>query len=114
MVDELVSPPETVVVASDLSRMECRVKPIREGNASVLADYDHFFLEVVGERITLSAEIIDRATYVRARYGFLVPDAIHLAAALFANCDQFLTNDYSLRRFTEIPIVILARSNGDG
>jgi hypothetical protein len=28
---------------SDLTRLECRVKPIRSGDASLLADYDAFF-----------------------------------------------------------------------
>ena len=28
---------------SDLTRLECRVKPIRLGDASLLADYDAFF-----------------------------------------------------------------------
>jgi hypothetical protein len=34
-VDVQLSAPELVLVASDLTRMECRVKPLRDGNAGL-------------------------------------------------------------------------------
>ena len=30
------------VFSSDLARMECRVKPLRDGNADLLSDFDRF------------------------------------------------------------------------
>jgi uncharacterized protein len=85
-----------VRVASDLTRMECRVKPVRERNADLRKDYDDFFAYVVAEIVMLSREVMDRATEIRARYGFKTPDAIHLAATVVTNCEVFLTNDHRL------------------
>ena len=40
--------------------------------------FDDYFKEIVSEIISLSREVIDRATEIRARYEFKTPDAIHL------------------------------------
>lgn len=95
------------LVVSDLSRLECRVKPMRDGNTTLLDEFDRFFTESVSEIIALSREVIDRATEIRSRYGFKTPDAIHLAAATLSNCQLFLTNDRRLDRFTELPVEVL-------
>jgi uncharacterized protein len=107
VVDARLSASGAVRVASDLTRLECRVKPLREGNADLLKDYDDFFAYAVAEIVALSREILDRATEIRARYGFKTPDAVHLAAAVVASCDVFLTNDHRLDRFPDIPIEVV-------
>ena len=106
-VDARLSVPGIVRVASDLTRMECRVKPLRDGNADLLKDYDDYFEETVAEIVALSREVIDRATEIRAQYGFKTPDAIHLAATVVSGCDVFLTNDQQLNRFSDIAIEIV-------
>jgi predicted nucleic acid-binding protein len=98
------------LVVSDLSRLECRVKPMRDGNAALLDEFDRFFNESVSDVLALSREIIDRATEIRARYAFKTPDAIHLGAATLSNCELFLTNDRRLDRFAELPVVALTAS----
>jgi len=107
LVDKRVSVADVIQVASDLTRMECRVKPLREGNTALLHDYDDYFAEVVAEIVVLSHAVIDRATDIRARYGFRTPDAIHLAAAVLSGCDVFLTNDYRLQRFPDIAMDVI-------
>jgi predicted nucleic acid-binding protein len=107
VVDARLSTAGTVRVASDLTRMECRVKPVREGKADLLKDYDDFFAYAVAEIVALSREIMDRATEIRARYGFKTPDAVHLAAAVVTSCDVFLTNDHRLDRFPDISIEVV-------
>jgi predicted nucleic acid-binding protein len=107
LVDKRVSVADVIQVASDLTRMECRVKPLREGNTALLHDYDDYFAEVVAEIVVLSHAVIDRATDIRARYGFRTPDAIHLAAAVLSGCDVFLANDYRLQRFPDIAIDVI-------
>jgi predicted nucleic acid-binding protein len=52
-------------------------------------------------------QLMDRATAIRAQYGFKTPDAIHLAAAVPSGCDVFLTNDHRLDRFPDITIEIV-------
>ena len=41
-VDKRLVVPEVVRVASDLTRMECRIKPLRQGNMDLLKDFDDF------------------------------------------------------------------------
>jgi len=96
---------ETVV--SDLTRLECRVKPFRDGNAAVLADFDRYFRVDVHEIVSLCEETVDRATEVRAVHRFHTPDALHLGAALISRCDAFLTNDHRLDSFPDLEIEVV-------
>lgn len=99
--------PGLALVASDLTRLECRVGPIRRGDPSLLKDFDEFFLATVDEVLSLSRDVMDRATEVRAQYGFATPDSIHIAAALLAGCGVFLTNDHRLQRVTGIQVEVI-------
>ena len=103
-VNERLLVPGVVPVVSDLTRMECRVKPLRDGNTDLLKDYVDYFEKAVAEVVALSREVIDRATEIRAQYGFKTPDAIHLAAAVWSGCDVFLTNDRRLDRFSGLAV----------
>ena len=102
-----LSSPDAIQVCSELSPMECRVKPIRDGEAALLAAFDSYFSDIVFEVIPLSRQTMERATALRAQYGFRTPDAIHLAAAIVGACDTFLTNDSGLSRCTEISVQVL-------
>ena len=96
-----------VAVTSELARLECRVKPIRVGNTNLLRLSDLFFaaegIEVVGPH----TPVWEKATEIRARYDFRVPDAVHLACALVHGCDRILTNDHRLDRFPEVPVEVI-------
>ena len=93
-----------VLVTSELTRLECRVKPLRDGNTVLLADFDNYFANTIAEAVPLNRAVVDLATEIRAQFNFKTPDSLHLAAAVFAKCDVFLTNDYRLSRFTDITI----------
>jgi predicted nucleic acid-binding protein len=99
-----LSAPNMIQVCSELSRLECRVKPIRDGEEALLAAFDSYFGGIVNEVLPLSCQVLERATLLRARYGFRIPDAIHLAAAIDGGCDLFLTNDSQLARCQEITV----------
>lgn len=107
MVDSRLSDGDVVIVASELTRLECRVKPLREENAAVLKDFDDYFEGAIEVMVGLSRGVIDLATGIRAHYGFKAPDALHLAASLWSNCDVFLTNDHRLDRFREVAIDVI-------
>lgn len=92
------------VVASDLTRMECRVKPMQLGNAAILADFDAAF--GAAEIVPITTAVFDRATVIRATFGFKTPDALHLAVAVEYGCDVLLTNDHRLSTFTAIPVEV--------
>ncbi len=57
--------------------------------------------------LDVSAKVIDRATELRARYGFKSPDAIHLATAIESGANEFLTGDAGLARCTEVAVTVL-------
>jgi predicted nucleic acid-binding protein len=107
VVDARLADPDLVIVTSELTRLECRVKPLRDGNSELLEDFDDYFEDVIEIIVPLSREVVDAATGIRARYGFKVPDAVHLAAAVQSRCEVFLTNDHRLRRFAEIAIEVV-------
>lgn len=96
------------VVASHLTRLECRVKPLRDRDEALLRNFDRYFDAAVAEVVELSRAVVDLATNIRAEYRFSTPDAIHLAAALWGRCDIFLTNDHRLTRFRDIPIEVVS------
>jgi predicted nucleic acid-binding protein len=95
------------IAVSDLTRLECRVKPIRLGNAAALAIFDGFFALPDVQLVPISAAVFDRATLIRAHCKFSLPDSLHLAAAVESGCDRVLTNDTRLSSFTDIPVEVL-------
>ena len=108
VLDSLLSNPSARVVVSDLTRMECRVRPIRDNDTELLADFDQFFDDGAVEVVSLTRVVLDLATDLRARYGFKTPDSIHLAAAIDWGCSLFVTNDHRLDRCTEIAVQVLS------
>jgi uncharacterized protein len=106
-VDSRLNASGVVRVISDLTRLECRVKPLRDGDLALLQDFDDFFAATVIEIVPLSRQVLDRATEIRAKYGFKTPDAIHLAAAMVSGCDLFLTNDHRLDQYSDIAIEVI-------
>ena len=99
-------PEDAQLFVSDLTRMECRVKPIQDNNALLLEEYDLFFSESV-EIVNLTNEVINKATEIRAKYSFKTPDSIHLASAIINESNFFITNDKRLSSFKEIEILKL-------
>ncbi len=101
------SDPAGSLVTSKLSRLECRVKPLRDADQVLLARYDTFFS---GRRLyvhNLTASVIEIATDLRARYRFKSPDALHLASAIELKADAFLTGDAALRRCVEVQVQVI-------
>lgn len=83
-------------VTTELTRLECRVRPLGLGHADVLRDYDAFFEQPSLQWQPFDRQVFDRAARLRAEHGLKTPDALHLAAALAAGCDEFWTNDHRL------------------
>lgn len=95
-------------LASTIVLAEVLVQPIRVGNhtlakryEAILSDSHHFQLEPVA---TATARY---AADLRARYNLRTPDALHIATSIVSGCDAFLTNDSSLKRVSEINILVL-------
>lgn len=82
------------VYTSELARLETRLLAIRTNNQDSLNLFDRFF--VACEMISLDRGVFERATFLRANNPLKTPDALHLAAAIQAACDEFWTNDRQL------------------
>ena len=95
------------MATSKLSRLECRVKPLRENNTSLLALYDAFFTSSEIELFDLTADVIEMATDLRASLNFKTPDSLHLATAIVYGATSFVTGDKDLSRCSEISVEIL-------
>jgi uncharacterized protein len=59
------------------------------------------------QQVPLTTAVYDRATHLRAMHGFKLGDTLHLAAAIEAGYDIFLTNDHRLNKCTDIVIEVL-------
>jgi predicted nucleic acid-binding protein len=93
---------------SDLTRLECRVKPLKLGATATLADFDAFFVRPDVRLMPITRSVFDRATSIRAKHNCKLGDSLHLAAAVESGCDRFLTNDIRLSAFTDIAVEVLA------
>ncbi len=95
------------IVVSDLTRLECRANAVASGDRGTLAHYDAFFSQAVERVMPLTTAVCDRATIIRGQYRFKTPDALHLAAAVEAGCEVFLTNDARLSGFPDLAVETL-------
>ncbi len=105
LVEAHINAPGATLAVSDLTRLECRVHPLMHNDPPRLAQFDAFFATV--QVVDLSSAVFDLATTIRATYRFETADSIHIAAAVEARCDVFLTNDKDLKRFTGIAVEVI-------
>ena len=56
---------------------------------------------------TINENIADIASSLRANYNINTPDAIQIATSLEAKADTFITNNASLKKISEIKILLL-------
>lgn len=86
---------------SELSWLECRIKPLRDNNVTLQAHFERFFSQPSMIRVGLGVQVIDTAARIRARHKLSTPDALQAACALSLDTELvFLTND---RRFDRVP-----------
>jgi uncharacterized protein len=83
--------PGARIVTSQLSRLECRTKPLRDGDHALLVRYDSLFGASRVAVRNLTTSVVDGATQLRAKYGFKSPDALHLASAVDCRAAAFWT-----------------------
>jgi predicted nucleic acid-binding protein len=92
---------------SDLTWLECRVKPIRLGDAAALADMEPFLTGSDVVRVPTPTAVYERACRIRALHNSKLADAIHLAAAVEGGCRLFLTNDHRSSAFPDMTVEVL-------
>ncbi|AVZ79421.1 VapC toxin family PIN domain ribonuclease [Zoogloeaceae bacteirum Par-f-2] len=95
-VDARINAGDSLVTVSDLCRLECLVHPMRAGDAAPLTAFERFFAADDLWITPSTSSVFKLATELRARHCLKTPDALHLAAAIEAGCDEFWTNDHRL------------------
>ena len=99
---------EPLVCTSRLSLLECRCKPLREGNANILSIYDEFFASDQISVREIDALVIDKATEFRARLNLKTPDAIHAATAVLSAVESFWTTDSDFIKCSDLSVQLFA------
>ncbi len=87
--------------------LECRVRPMRLGDAVSLAQMEAFLTSSDVVRVSMPTTVFEHACRIRALYNIKLGDALHLAAAVENGCSLFLTNDHRLNSFPGIPVEVL-------
>jgi predicted nucleic acid-binding protein len=96
------------IAMSEISRLECRVRPLREGRRDLVATYDRFFASPGLAVVPLSRAVVDLATAIRARSGLRTLDALQAACCLsLGQPASFITNDAGFRRETALDVVLM-------
>jgi predicted nucleic acid-binding protein len=99
---------ECVFITGDVTLCEALVVPFRENRTDLIALYRRFLEDSgVFQLVATTRDIYVRASFYRAEFGLKTPDAIHVASAVDAGCDAFLTNDRPLRVPTGMKIITL-------
>ncbi|MBK8458395.1 MAG: PIN domain-containing protein [Phyllobacteriaceae bacterium] len=89
---------EIAALSSDLTLSECLVRPIRDGNKSLI-EAILAFLDG-GDALPLAPlgrTIMIRSAELRAAFGMKLPDAVHVACAREAGCTVMLSADKAMR-----------------
>ena len=96
-------------ITSTLTLLEILVKPKRENNLFLTERYK-LLLETFPnlEVKAINENVADIASSLRADYNINTPDAIQIATSLEAHADIFITNDTSLKKVTEIKVLLLS------
>jgi predicted nucleic acid-binding protein len=85
------------------------VKPLRDGNATLVALFRAVLLGTAGLRcVSVSLRVLELAAELRAQHALKTPDAIHAATALVQGSVLFVTNDAGFRRVPALPVVVLS------
>jgi len=96
-------------ITSTLTLLEILVKPKRENNSILTERYKILFETFPNLQVKeLNENIADIASALRANYNINTPDAIQIATSLEAHADIFITNNTSLKKVTEIKVMLLS------
>ena len=98
---------QVTVVSSGLTVVESLVKPLRDGNEEIEAQYREVFEASVFGILDMPLAVFELAAQIRANAQLKMADALHAATALHAGCDLFVTNDTDFRRVPALPTVVL-------
>jgi predicted nucleic acid-binding protein len=94
--------------SSTVTLTEVLTQPLKMGNSRLVSMYRDILVQSRNfTLVPINVDIAEHAADLRARYNLKTPDALQVAVALHAGCDAFLSNDFGLKRVTEVRVLIL-------
>jgi predicted nucleic acid-binding protein len=95
-------------VTSVITLAEVLVHPFLHNDQMLQQEYRDLLLRSRNfETVDIDVPTAEHAAELRARYRLTTPDALQLAVALDKGCEAFLTNDLTLKRVTELRVLVL-------
>lgn len=86
------------IITSQLTLAELLIRPYQLGRSDIAITYREFLVDAEIVMLTpISLNVLDKAAAIRAAHKTALPDAIHIATALEAHCDVFMTNDLKMK-----------------
>lgn len=99
---------EIRLAVSELSYIECLVKPLHDKNTSAVRLYEKFFAHPELLIQPLSSIVVQRALRLRVDYKLKTPDALQAASALVLNKQCiFLTADKGFAIVNDLSVELL-------
>ena len=100
---------EVCITVSRLSIIECLVQPLRQQQTFIIEQYRSFFASQDLQIIELTAELMEKALWLRVNYNLRTPNALQAASALkLAPMGMtFLTGDKAFKKVPDLNTVIL-------
>lgn len=101
---------ELQAITSELTLAEVLVKPFRDGDDQLAANYQRRLVDgpTLGVR-PVSREVLVGAARLRATVNALkLADAIHAATSQLHQCTTFLTNDQRFEGVPNLPVLLLS------
>jgi predicted nucleic acid-binding protein len=93
---------------SVISLSEVLVQPIVSGRNDLQQTYRELLLKSSNFHTNpINAAVAETPARMRANYGLRLPDAIQIAFAIDVGCQAIVCNDRSMRRVTELSVLIL-------
>jgi predicted nucleic acid-binding protein len=97
---------ELILFTSSLSLMEVLVPILSMNSRSLEAKYSYLFKNFF-KVLDIDLNIAKIGAYIKGKYGVRTPDALQVACAKKAGCDEFLTADTGIIKIKEIKITII-------
>ena len=96
-------------VTSTITLAEILTKPLSDKNFG-LVDEIKFTLRTFSmlSMVAIDEKLAEAAALIRARYGFRLPDALQIAAAIDGEATLFITNDGRLKKIDNIEVLALS------
>lgn len=99
--------PGTTIAVSRLSWLECHVRPMKENDAVVLAQYEALFNRPDIVWVELDSRVVELATVIRVRHNLRTPDALQAASCLqLGDKHVFLTGDAGFQRVQGLNVLL--------